>query len=129
MLVLELCEKGELFDLLYKGGLVPYDICKEYFRQLMVGIHYCHGGCFYCSRVVLVLFLVSFLVVSFLDLLVGFVRVLVLVVLVVFVLALVLVLARFLDILIVCLDTPLTPLFPLPPPALLHQARGCSTGT
>lgn len=43
VLVLELCEKGELFDLLHKGGLVPYNVCREYFRQLMVGIDYCHG--------------------------------------------------------------------------------------
>ena len=45
VLVLELCEKGELFDLLHRGGLFPYEVCKEYFRQLMVGISYCHGEC------------------------------------------------------------------------------------
>lgn len=41
--MLELCEKGELFDLLYRGGPVPAVVCKEYFRQLMSGIKFCHG--------------------------------------------------------------------------------------
>ena len=43
ILVLELCEKGELFDLLYRGGPVPDVVCKEYFRQLMSGVKFCHG--------------------------------------------------------------------------------------
>ena len=43
MLVLELCERGELFDLLYKGGPVSPVVCQEYFRQLMSGIKFCHG--------------------------------------------------------------------------------------
>lgn len=41
--MLDLCEKGELFDHLYRGGPVPEFVCKEYFRQLMTGIKYCHG--------------------------------------------------------------------------------------
>ncbi|CAN0025712.1 unnamed protein product [Ectocarpus sp. 12 AP-2014] len=42
ILVLEPCEKGELFDLLYRGGPVPAVVCKEYFRQLMSGIKFIH---------------------------------------------------------------------------------------
>eukprot|EP00903_Cladosiphon_okamuranus_P015453 g14271.t2 len=43
-LVLELCEKGELFDLLLldEEGPIPAVVCKEYFRQLMSGIKFCH---------------------------------------------------------------------------------------
>ena len=43
VLVLELCEKGELFDLLYRGGPVPAVVCKEFFRQLMIGVKFLHG--------------------------------------------------------------------------------------
>lgn len=43
ILVLELCEKGELFDVLYGRGPVNPIVCKEYFRQLMSGVKFCHG--------------------------------------------------------------------------------------
>lgn len=56
ILVLELCERGELFDLLSRGGPVPPEVCKEYFRQLMDGIKYCHGALAACVCV----FVVSF---------------------------------------------------------------------
>ncbi|CAM9414191.1 unnamed protein product, partial [Scytosiphon promiscuus] len=42
ILVLELCEKGELFDVLYQGGPVEPIVSKEYFRQLMSGVKFCH---------------------------------------------------------------------------------------
>jgi len=43
ILVLELCERGELCNLLLKGSPLPPVVCQEYFRQLMSGIEYCHG--------------------------------------------------------------------------------------
>ncbi|CAN0038767.1 unnamed protein product [Pylaiella littoralis] len=44
ILVLEFCERGELFALLSnpRRGPVPPVVCKEYFRQLMDGIKFCH---------------------------------------------------------------------------------------
>ncbi|CAM9478377.1 unnamed protein product [Ectocarpus sp. 8 AP-2014] len=44
ILVLELCEKGELFELLSQPGGFPPVVCKEYFRQLMCGIKFCHDN-------------------------------------------------------------------------------------
>lgn len=45
ILILELCEKGELFDVLMFDEDDPVSpvVCKEYFRQLMRGIKFCHG--------------------------------------------------------------------------------------
>lgn len=43
ILVLELCERGELCNLLLKETPLPPAVCQEYFRQLMSGIEYCHG--------------------------------------------------------------------------------------
>lgn len=40
---MELCENGELFELLAKVGPVDDAVCKVYFHQLILGIHYLHG--------------------------------------------------------------------------------------
>lgn len=42
-IVLELVEGGELFDKIASEGRLSEDKAKFYFRQLVVGMAYCHG--------------------------------------------------------------------------------------
>lgn len=40
--VMEYVGGGELFDLIYRKGRVPEAETRNYFRQLITGVEYCH---------------------------------------------------------------------------------------
>ena len=41
-IALEICEAGELFDLIAHGGAFSENVARHYFKQFMNGLKYCH---------------------------------------------------------------------------------------
>ena len=41
-IALEICEGGELFDLIFHGGAFSENVARHYFKQFMEGLKYCH---------------------------------------------------------------------------------------
>lgn len=42
-MVLELCDNGELFDLVYHGEALDEKVCRTFFRQIVDGLGALHG--------------------------------------------------------------------------------------